>query len=102
MHFIHSVAGDQWTIVNDRGALVFEGTKQRCEDWLDFEDNARTRPSAVTVWIRWLIAAWLAPRVRVTSIWCLSASRESITHMPAQGRQCTQSRRVCTISKKSL
>ena len=103
MHCIHSVSGDLWTIVNERDELVFQGTKQRCEDWLDDKDNARPRPSAVTAWIRWLIAAWLAPRqVRVSSILCLPASREPMIHLPVRRRQCTQPRRVCTIDNKSL
>jgi hypothetical protein len=66
MRRIDSVVGEQWTIVDERGRVVFVGTKQGCEDWLDYQDNAQRRPSAVTTWIRWLFAAWLTPPVRVS------------------------------------
>jgi hypothetical protein len=94
MRRIDSVVGEQWTIVDERGGVVFVGTKQGCEDWLDYQDNAQRRPSAVTAWIRWLFAAWLTPPVRVSSILRLSASRGATSHLPIVGRHCTHPRRV--------
>src|SRR5438309_11309992 len=68
MYRIHSVSGDQWTIVDDRDDVVFAGTKQRCEDWLDFQENARPQPStagssATGTWLSRQLEAWARPTV---------------------------------------
>lgn len=35
----HPPCGDVWTIIDPRDQVVFTGTKQDCEDWLDYQDN---------------------------------------------------------------
>lgn len=52
MYKIGSAIGDVWTIVNDRGEVVFMGTKQQCEDWLDHEDNLRIAAERHPGWLR--------------------------------------------------
>jgi len=38
---IRTVEGDQWTVMDDCDRIVCIGTKQACEDWLDYQENAR-------------------------------------------------------------
>jgi hypothetical protein len=60
---VHSVHGDQWTIIDDRDQVVFVGTMRQCEDWLDCHDNSQPRPSFVKAWIRALFGSWRASQV---------------------------------------
>jgi hypothetical protein len=41
----HAQSGDidKWLIVDDRERVVFTGTKERCEDWLDYQDYCAMR-----------------------------------------------------------
>jgi hypothetical protein len=64
MYRIHSVQGDQWTIVDEGGQPVFVGTKRQCEDWLDLQENIRPRPSRYKAWIRRLFARRTGQSVR--------------------------------------
>jgi hypothetical protein len=57
------VSGDQWKITNDRDQVVFVGTKLKCEDWLDCQENSQPRPSFVKSWIRALFGSWRAAPV---------------------------------------
>jgi len=36
---IRSIEGDRWTVMDDRDRIVCIGTKEACEDWLDYQDN---------------------------------------------------------------
>ena len=67
MYQVLAVEGDQWTIVDDRDEVVFIGTKQTCEDWLDSQDNLvfHHRPSRASGWIHRFYEACLSPRIRV-------------------------------------
>jgi hypothetical protein len=47
MYHIHYAGhGDSWCIVDESLAVRFVGSKDQAEDWLDFQENARRRPSA--------------------------------------------------------
>lgn len=64
--------GENWSVVDDHGWCVFEGTVGQCEEWLDHQENVvrqaqrrqrnRQRLSAVLTWLgvlRWPeIARW--------------------------------------------
>jgi hypothetical protein len=46
MYHIHYTGnGDSWCIVDQSLTVAFVGTKDQAEDWLDFQENARRRPS---------------------------------------------------------
>jgi hypothetical protein len=60
---IDFLSGDQWKITNDRDQVVFVGTKLKCEDWLDCQENAQPRPSFVKAWIRALFGGRRASQV---------------------------------------
>jgi hypothetical protein len=37
---IRSIEGDRWTVMDDHDRIVCIGSKQACEDWLDYQENA--------------------------------------------------------------
>ena len=48
---IQSIEGNRWRIVDGSNRLVFVGDKSQAEAWLDWQDNARSGPSALAVWL---------------------------------------------------
>jgi hypothetical protein len=50
MYHIHYAGhGDSWCIVDESLAVRFVGSKDQAEDWLDFQENARSRPSVASL-----------------------------------------------------
>jgi hypothetical protein len=43
MYRVQLTTDDRWEIVDSKDRLVFVGTKQEAENWLDYQDNALPR-----------------------------------------------------------
>jgi hypothetical protein len=52
-------------IIGGKDEVVFAGTKQQVEDWLDHEENLHPRPSARGAWHGSLVQVLLWPFRRV-------------------------------------
>jgi hypothetical protein len=73
MYSVSSIEGTRWRIIDGSQRLVFVGTKQQAEDWLDARDNMASRPSTLAKWLhglmetsgRPLIHVWSAARAQV-------------------------------------
>jgi hypothetical protein len=51
MYRVQLTADDRWEIVDSQDRLVFVGTKQEAEDWLDYRDNALPRTVSGGAWL---------------------------------------------------
>lgn len=67
MYRVSCIDGDRWRILDAGNRLVFVGTRQQGEDWLDFQENARPRPSAFKAQLRGLVEAWVRPLGRLVT-----------------------------------
>jgi hypothetical protein len=54
MYRIQTLSGDQWSVADESDLVVFVGTLAQCQDWLDFQDHARSRPIALKARLRQL------------------------------------------------
>jgi hypothetical protein len=45
---VEYVQGDQWRVVDSHEQVVFTGTKEQVEDWLDHLENVQRQPSPRT------------------------------------------------------
>ncbi len=60
MYHVHSTGvDDDWRIVDDKQTLLFVGTKQQSEDWLDFQENAQWQSSIGVVSLRRAVEGWM-------------------------------------------
>jgi hypothetical protein len=48
-HIHYTGTGGSWCIMDETLTVSFVGTKDEVEDWLDFQENARRRPSVVSL-----------------------------------------------------
>jgi hypothetical protein len=53
--------GNRWMIVDVKDRVVFIGTMQQAEDWLDSQENLNRRPSQVGAWLRRVFRGWTRP-----------------------------------------
>jgi hypothetical protein len=51
--------------VDGSNRLVFVGDKHQAEDWLDWQENAQARPSAIGLWWRGLVESTARPLVHI-------------------------------------
>jgi hypothetical protein len=69
MYRIENVSGENaWLIVDLKNRVVFTGTMQQAEDWLDSQENVNRRPSKVSAWFRRLFPARTRPVDRLAGV----------------------------------
>jgi hypothetical protein len=62
MYRIENVSGENaWLVVDLKDRVMFTGTMQQVEDWLDSQENVNRRPSNVSAWFRRLFHARTRP-----------------------------------------
>jgi hypothetical protein len=62
MYRIECVSGgDRWMVVDVKDRVVFIGTMQQTEDWLDSQENLNRGPSRAGAWFRRVFQAWTRP-----------------------------------------
>ena len=74
---VESHADDLWMIFDGKNELVFVGTKQQVEDWLDYQDNLCGRPVVRHAWLSNLRQAFGSPIRRLFECCLLRTSRKS-------------------------
>jgi hypothetical protein len=52
MFRVEPAQGDQWRIIDEKDQVVFVGTVQQAEDWLDFHENAQRHAAPAGAWLR--------------------------------------------------
>jgi len=62
---VQCVDGNRWRIVDRSEKLVFVGTKEQGEDWLDRQENLVPRPSIAGAWSARLLQALSQPLARL-------------------------------------
>jgi hypothetical protein len=63
---VESKIGNTWMIIDSKDDIIFAGTMQEVEDWLDHHENLRRRPSIRGAWHRIFLDAVLWPFRRVS------------------------------------
>jgi hypothetical protein len=53
--------GNKWMIVDVQDRVVFIGSMQQAEDWLDSQENLNRRPSQAGAWVRRVFQGWTRP-----------------------------------------
>jgi hypothetical protein len=62
MYHIKNVSGENaWSVVDVKDRVVFTGTMQQVEDWLDSQENLNRRPSNLSAWFRRLFHTGTRP-----------------------------------------
>jgi len=67
-------SSNRWMVVDGNDRVVFIGTMQQAEDWLDSRENLNRRPFDVGVWFRGVIQSWVRPVDRLAGT-CLRLFR---------------------------
>jgi hypothetical protein len=50
--------GNRWMIVDVKDRVMFIGTMQQAEDWLDSQENLNRQPTQVGAWLRRIFQGW--------------------------------------------
>lgn len=62
MYRIETVSdGNRWMVIDAQDRVVFVGTMQQAEDWLDCDENVNRGPGKLGAWAHRTIEAWGRP-----------------------------------------
>jgi hypothetical protein len=77
MYRLESKTDDLWMIFDGKNDLVYVGTKQQVEDWLDHHENLHPRPSVSGAWLRRLVHALVWPVRRLSGCCQIRTSQKT-------------------------
>jgi hypothetical protein len=60
----YASGGKRWMVIDVKDRVVFIGTMQQAEDWLDSQENLKRQPSIVGAWLRRVFQGWTRPADR--------------------------------------
>lgn len=84
MFRVDAIPGGQWKVVEDGDKVVFVGTKNDAEVWLDLQENLQPRPHRAGAWLTRLVRTLVGHVRPVVAKGTMADQRITVTEIRRQ------------------